>query len=704
MAEVFKGVQIKMQQSWIKKTRAFFNGFFKHPYLNLAYKITFIYMLVGVLWVAFSDLLLLMLVTDKEMLSFAQTFKGWFFILITALLLFQLTKGWSRSLFDANRKLHQNYEELESAYEELVATEEEIRSQYRELEEKDQALTVLTERYQLAIEGANDAIWDCDVLNNQLYFPRTKKMLGYEDYELEDTLAAFYQLIHPEDYLVVQQDHARYMTGKTKSFAMKYRVKTKSGNYIWILSKGSIVRNETGEIVRVAGSHTDITVAKEHELELDYLAHFDSLTKLPNRFHLMQILNETINKTRENQSSFAVLLLDLDGFKTINDTLGHAVGDLLLKEVSKLILQAVSKEPQNTVARFGGDEFVILLPEIKAGQVEVAAKVAATVLSSLTATINVDKYALNVSASLGIALYPDHGSDAGTLISNADAAMYQAKEAGRGSCRLFSPEISMVITEKLEIQNDLVQALKNNEFVLHYQPIINLANEKITAVEALIRWQHPQKGLIPPNDFIPIAEETGQIINITEWIINKACQDQKQWQDQGFESIALHVNLSAKQFAQNDLIKIIRSAIEKNKLCVNWFNIEITESVAIKNWEQTLIMLVKLRSLGIKVALDDFGTAYSSLQYLKQLPVDILKIDKLFIDDLTENKRDRAIVATIMNLGRNLDLAVVAEGVETLEQVRLLKKMNCAKIQGYYFSKPVKSAGLLTMLENEKCL
>ena len=210
--------------------------------------------------------------------------------------------------------------------------------------------------------------------------------------------------------------------------------------------------------------------------------------------------------------------------------------------------------------------------------------------------------------------------------------------------------------------------------------------------------------LIPPNDFIPIAEETGQIINITEWIINKACQDQKQWQDQGFESIALHVNLSAKQFAQNDLIKIIRSAIEKNKLCVNWFNIEITESVAIKNWEQTLIMLVKLRSLGIKVALDDFGTAYSSLQYLKQLPVDILKIDKLFIDDLTENKRDRAIVATIMNLGRNLDLAVVAEGVETLEQVRLLKKMNCAEIQGYYFSKPVKSAGLLTMLENEKCL
>ncbi|MCD5406374.1 MAG: EAL domain-containing protein [Desulfotomaculum sp.] len=582
----------------------------------------------------------------------------------------------------------------------VVASKDETGQLARVFEQMRLNLKELIERYQLAVEGANDAIWDWDIVNNRFYFPRTKQMLGYENHELDDTTAAFRYLIHPDDLGQVQKYVKNHFTGKNKSFTSQFRAKTKSGDYIWLLSRGNVIRDATGKTIRVAGSHTDITVAKEAEIKLDRLAHFDQLTNLPNRFSLMQTLNNLVNNTQENKAGFTVLLLDLDGFKTVNDTLGHPVGDLLLQEVSKLILQAVSNavnNDDNTVARFGGDEFVILLPGKKGAT---ALSVTEAVLASLTATISVDKYNVNISASVGVAFYPDHGSDTDTLIQNVDMAMYKAKEDGKGKYRLFSPEISTAITERTKIQNDLEQALNNNEFVLYYQPVINAISEKIIAVEALIRWNHPQKGLILPNDFIPVAEESGQIINLTEWVINTACYDSKQWRAQGFEDIAVYVNLSAKQFIQTNLVDIIGYALEKNKLCATQFSIEITESTAIENWEQTLKTLAELTSLGVKIALDDFGTAYSSLQYLKQLPVGTLKIDRLFITNVVNDQRDQAIVKAVVDMTQSLNIMVVAEGVETVEQLMLLKEMNCMQIQGYYFSRPVALPELLILFKN----
>ncbi|MCL0033371.1 EAL domain-containing protein, partial [Thermodesulfovibrionales bacterium] len=568
----------------------------------------------------------------------------------------------------------------------------------RVFEQMRLSLKELIERYQLAVEGASDAIWDWDIANNYFYFPRTKQMLGYEDHELDNTIEAYNRIIHPEDLWSVEKQRALFLAGKNKSYTLQYRVKSKSGHYIWILSRGNVVRDATGKPLRAAGSHTDITAAKEAEIKLDQLAYFDQLTNLPNRFNLMRALNNLINNAQENKDYFTVLLLDLDGFKVINDTLGHPVGDLLLQKVSELILQAVSNTVNNSdsaVARFGGDEFVILLPNRKG---EAALGVAKAILSALTAAISIDQYSLNISGSVGVAFYPEHGSDADTLIKNVDMAMYKAKEDGKNRYRLFSPEISAVANKKMEIQSNLVRALKNREFILHYQPIIDAVNEKPVAVEALIRWNHPQKGLIPPYDFIPIVEESGQIINITEWVINTACHDSKQWRAQGFKPITVHINLSPKQIAQDNLIDIISNALEENKLCATQFSIEITESTAVENWEQTLKTLAELKSIGVKIALDDFGVGYSSLQHLKQLPVDTLKIDRFFMFNCTADQRDQAIVKAAINIAQSLNIVAVAEGVETAEQLILLKEMGCMHVQGYYFSKPVPLPELLALL------
>ncbi len=441
---------------------------------------------------------------------------------------------------------------------------------------------------------------------------------------------------------------------------------------------------EGEEVVGEVVTFKDITQRKQMEEEIKYYAFFDSLTDLPNRVLLQDRLSQGITCAQIKGEKLAVLYLDLDRFKFINDTLGHSVGDLLLKEVAKRLSACVPKGA--TVSRQGGDEFTIYLPNIK-GEIEVL-KVVKNVIDSFSKPFNLIENEIYIKTSIGISLFPENGETLETLIKNADTAMYKSKEISGNSYHFFSEGTDTRSLESIKLENALYKALEQKEFVIYYQPQINYQTNKIVGVEALLRWNHPRFGLIPPDKFIPIAEETGLIVQIGEWILTEACKQLKEWHDEGYPLISMAVNLSARQFEQNHLFSMVKSVLEKVQLNPNYLHLELTENLIIKNTSVTLETMKKLKNIGINIAIDDFGTGYSSLGYLKSLPINTLKIDKSFIKDMT--KDDAAITNTIITLAQNLDLSVVAEGVETKEQAEFLSDRKCYLMQGFYFSRPMK--------------
>jgi diguanylate cyclase (GGDEF)-like protein len=447
----------------------------------------------------------------------------------------------------------------------------------------------------------------------------------------------------------------------------------------------SAIKDGTGKIVGGSGISRDVTARRRTEEQVQFLAYYDALTGLPNRTLLQDRLTKALASARRQKGKVALLFLDLDGFKDINDSLGHSVGDLLLKEVAER-LKKWARE-QDTVARVGGDEFLIVLTSVK--DIPDAAVAAERLMDTMSAEFVVQGHSLGISCSLGISIFPEHGADGEALIKNADAAMYRAKDYGRNNFQFFTEDMNGQAVERLTLRNSLRLALEKRELFLVYQPQMDIATGMITGLEALLRWQHPELGLVPPDKFIRIAENSGLIVPISEWVLRTACSQARKWQDEGLPAVPVAVNVSAVQFRQADFCERIGRVLSETGLASQYLELELTENLLLSNADVTFSVLQDLRAMGLKLAIDDFGTGYSSFNYLRQFGVSKLKIDRLFIRDVAVNPDDAAITTAIISLAKSLSLKVIAEGVEDEAQMSFLRAHQCDEIQGYYFSKPL---------------
>lgn len=454
------------------------------------------------------------------------------------------------------------------------------------------------------------------------------------------------------------------------------------------------VRNDHGEISNYVGVSVDITSRKEAEERLSFLANHDVLTGLPNRVLFHDRLQHSLARASREQFEVAVLFLDLDRFKNINDTLGHDMGDILLQQVSQRLGVHIRKS--DTLARWGGDEFIILLERIRSSQD--AALVARRILSVLADPFSILGQEVFVTASIGISLFPKDGEDVQTLIRNADTAMYGAKNKGRDGYQFYTSEMNVSALERFQLESDLRRALQRNEFVLYYQPRVEIATNHITGAEALLRWQHPTRGLISPMSFIPMAEETGLIVPVGEWVLKNACMQARRWIDAHRSSFVMAVNLSRCQLAKLSLPDIVCQVLEETGLQAGQLELEITENVAMQDLRTALAILDKIRQLGVRIAMDDFGTGYSSLSYLKRLPLSTIKIHESLIRDIPKDTYNVTITKAIVGLGKSLGLRVVAEGVETKQQLSLLTELKCDEAQGHYLGKPMPAEEFEQML------
>lgn len=434
---------------------------------------------------------------------------------------------------------------------------------------------------------------------------------------------------------------------------------------------------------------------RETEATIRHQALHDQLTQLPNRMLFQDRLSVFLSAAQRHASQGAVLFLDLDRFKAINDTLGHTVGDHLLQEATQRLLSCLRQE--DTIARWGGDEFTILLPYLS--RPEEIALIVQRILNIMQPPFVLEGHELHVTVSIGIALYPKDGQDAATLVRNADAALYFAKEQGRNTYQFYLPKMNSKASSLLVLNSQLHYALKRSEFVLYYQPIVNVQTGNITGIEALIRWQHPEQGLLTPGAFIPLAEENGLILPIGEWALKTACAQNYAWQAAGLTAVRVAVNLSAQQFQQRDLVNRIAAVLKETGLAPDYLELEITETAVMQDVEFTRSILQALKRMGVHLSVDDFGTGYSSLGYLKQFPLHTLKIDRTFVGELEPSSADAAIISAVIALGQGLTLNVVAEGVETQEQLNILKLLHCQEFQGYLFSKPLSVEDITQLLK-----
>ena len=477
--------------------------------------------------------------------------------------------------------------------------------------------------------------------------------------------------------------------------SLVFEVFCADGRRHWVESHAAPLDSTTQGENLILSITFDITERKEAEERLSFLAQHDALTGLPNRLLFTDRLQQAMIEAQRHQRLAGVAFLDLDSFKNINDSLGHDIGDVTLVAVAARLREAL--RPGDTVARLGGDEFAIVLSDI--AKVEDTPMIAQRILEIFTEPFQVDGREIFISASLGITLYPIDGSDAETLLRNADTAMYRAKVHGRSTCQFYTAEMTQRANEDMALEGALRHAIQRKELALHYQPIVDLNNGRILGVEALMRWQHPQLGLIPPVRFIPLAEESGLIVPLGAWALREACEQTRAWRNAGFNDLYVAVNLSSRQFREPDLAERIAQILADTGLEGRHLVLELTESMLLTNIENTTRMMQELDTMGVRFAIDDFGTGYSSLSYLKRFPIDVLKIDQSFVRDITTDPDDAAIVRAIITMAHSLGMRVVAEGVETREQLSFLHANSCDAMQGYYFSQPLPADTVTTMLE-----
>ncbi len=598
-----------------------------------------------------------------------------------------------------------------------------------ERKQAEEALKESEERYALAVNGSKEGLWDWNLKADRVYFsPRWKAILGYQDHEIGDRLDEWLDRIHPEDLEKVRIALNAHLEGLISHFEKEYRILHQDSSYRWMLCRGLALWDVNGQAYRMSGSMIDITDRKIAEEQLSYDAVHDALTSLPNRALLMDRLGQAIARQRRHKNyQFAVLFLDLDRFKVVNDSLGHLVGDQLLIEIARR-LQAPQR-PGDTVARLGGDEFVILLDDIR--ELQEVINLVENFQKELEKPINLDTQTIFITASIGIVLSQDPTSGltynwAGDLLRNADIAMYKAKTLGKARHVVFNAVMHTSAVARLQLENDLRQAVEqsyellavnsilkdqihnfadqikildsdlkstkdstqNSKLLLHYQPIVSLTTGKITGFEALVRLWHPQRGIISPGEFIPVAEETGLIMSLGAWVLQSACRQIQIW-NLSFPGLTISVNISGKQFSQPNLVAQIEQIIHNTNLAAHQLKLEITESIIMENAESATAMLEQLKKLGVQLSIDDFGTGYSSLSYLHRFPIDTLKVDRSFVSRMSIDGNNCEIVQAIITLAHTMRMDVIAEGVETLEQLEQLRGLQCEQGQGYFFSKPL---------------
>ena len=562
------------------------------------------------------------------------------------------------------------------------------------------ALRESEERYALAVRGANDGLWDWNLRTDEIYYsPRWKSILGYQEEEIGHTPEEWFNRVHPDDMHQVKAAIAAHIEGTTSDLEVKHRMLHKNECWRWVLSRGMAIRDANNVAYRMAGSQADITERELAQEKLKHDALHDTLTGLPNRSLFMDRLNHVIKYTKRSPNYlYAVLFVDLDRFKVINDSLGHMIGDQLLINLARKMASCL--RPEDTLARLGGDEFTILLEGIK--DVNDASIVAERIHKALAEPFSLDGHDIFCNVSIGIALKESNDTKRPEdLLIHADMAMYRAKMLGRGRYEVFNKTMRTFTFDILTLEQDLRRAVQNDEMFLQYQPIISLQDGAIIGAEALVRWQHPRHGAIQPLEFIALAEETGLIIPIGEWVLQTACLQNKIWEQAGHSNLTIAVNVSAIQFQHKDFISQIKTVLQNTQMSASKLVLEITESVAMKNISFSLELLSELRNMGLSIAIDDFGTGYSSLSYLKRFPINTLKIDRSFINDVTNNSDDAAITNAIIAMSHNLKLRVIAEGVETEDQLAFLRAQNCDEVQGYLFSRPISGESFLALLHDK---
>lgn len=562
-----------------------------------------------------------------------------------------------------------------------------------ERRQAEHALRESEEQFRQLAGNIPQVFWITDVTQRELIYvsPAYERVTARPIEQLKMNPRAWLEAVHPEDRDRVRQARRDALRG---TYDEIFRLVRPDGEVRWIRDRAFPVRDAEGNVYRIAGIGEDITDRRDAEERLMYLAHYDALTSLPNRVLFYDRLKQALAQARRNDWITAVMFLDLDRFKNVNDTLGHSAGDELLKQVSGRVTACVRSG--DTVGRLGGDEFAIVLSNLT-GPSD-ASLVAQKIMSALGEPFQLDGSEVFVTASTGITLFPTDSEDQDTLIRNADTAMYRAKELGRNGFQFYTSEMNSRALEKLSLESNLRRALERREFLLYYQPKASLATGEITGLEALLRWRHPDLGLVSPADFMPMLEETGLIVATGEWVIRSACAQIRAWRQAGARPVPVAVNLSARQFQAKDLGQSIARILDEEEIAHGLLELEITESSLVGNTEEAANTLGFLNSLGIRVAIDDFGTGYSSLSYLKRFPLDSLKIDGSFVRDITTDSDDAAITRAIITMAHSLDLEVVAEGVETEQQLNFLNANGCDEIQGYYFSAPMPAEDVLELL------
>ncbi len=565
---------------------------------------------------------------------------------------------------------------------------------FTERKQMEKALRESEERYRAIVRQTSEGIFLVDANTKHIVEanPSYCNLLGYSSAEIIGL--RLYDVVSLDSQIIDRS--LQEISTKKLDFLGESLHRRQDGSLVNVEVSASAILSSGKEmfcfVVR------DITERKKSEAMLQYQAFHDLLTGLPNRTLFNRHLSKALAKAKQEKKQLAVMFLDLDRFKNINDSLGHAFGDRLLKHFAQRLKSCLRKG--DIVARWGGDEFTVLLPQIE--DVEEAARIGQRIFQVLKPAFELEEHQLFVRNSIGIAIYPQDGEDGETLLRNADAALYRSKEQGRNHYRFYRPTMNSETSELLKLEISLHRALEREELLLYYQPQVNIMTGKVCGMEALLRWQHPELGLVSPGKFIPLAEETGLIVPIGEWALKTACTQNKAWQMAGLTPVRMSVNLSPRQFQQTTLVATVDRILQETGLEPQWLELEVTETSLLQDIQFARVALLKLAKMGVHIAMDDFGTGYSSLGYLKQLPFDTLKIDQCFVRDLHNKPEDRAIISAAITLGQGFNLRVIAEGVETQQQLELLRSLNCKEMQGYWFSRPLSAEDATQFLQQER--
>ena len=519
------------------------------------------------------------------------------------------------------------------------------------------------------------------------YVSKNISIFGYSDQDFLSGKIIFSSIIHPDDVKDVTQEVECFTEEYIDMFAQVYRIFDSDGNVRWIDDRTRIERNANGEAIFYLGTILDITEQKKAEIQLIHQAKHDELTNLPNRTLLLDRIQNSIQKCKNSNSIFGVIVIDFDRFKEVNDSMGHNFGDKIIIEASRRFNSCMGNI--DTLSRLGGDEFVILTDKIE--ELSIVIDIIQKLTMVMERPFIINEQQVYITLSIGISIYPEDGNTAGTLLKNSDAAMFKAKDDGRNTYRFYAKEMTTKALEHIVMETNIRKGLEEEEFVLHYQPQVDGITGKLVGVEALVRWKHPVMGLISPHKFIPLAETTGLIIHLDRWVMKTAMIQMVKWYELGFNAGTLALNLSIQQLEEDDFLPMLDNLIETTGIKQEWIELEITESQIMKNPKEAIEILTEISKRGIELAIDDFGTGYSSLSYLKSLPINKLKIDQSFIKDIPKDKDDMAITKSIISLSKNLNLSIIAEGVETLAQKDFLIKNGCKYIQGYIYAKPMES-------------